>query len=104
MANKIIEHTINDFSKGIESDPRAPGFQMIKHFDMHGNFRRLIPHRSWESGDDSAATSQKQIFALARRTGTIYSLYSLGINSTKLEVLNKELTTGSANDLDDNAW
>ena len=106
---RIIQKQINDFSLGMTNDSREPDTryaQLIKNFDAHTFQRKLVPFRSSESGDDAPTTSLKKNFAVALRTGTTYSLYALGVVSgtTRAEILYKDLTTGVANDLDDNAW
>lgn len=106
---KTFEVKIDRFDGGITNDPLDTSenvARMVTNFDSLTNQRRLIPYRSTESGDSSASTSKKQNFCIAKRTGTTYSLYSLGYISgdTKAEVLYKDLTTGAVNDLDDATW
>ncbi len=90
-------------SAGIVNDPRADGkvARIVTNFDVLTNPKKLTPYHDSEDGDVSAATSKKQNFAVALRTGTTYSLYSLGVMSgtAKAEVLYKDLT-----DLADNTW
>lgn len=105
----IIQTKINRFDGGITNnsrDSRESVARVVSNFDVFSNPRKMTPYRSSESGDSSASTSQKQNFAIARRTGTTYSLYALGVISglNRAEVLYKDLTTGSANDLDDATW
>src|SRR3990167_8039700 len=101
--------TINRFNEGAVNDPRLQReavCRMSTNFDILTNPNKITPYRSSESGDDAASTSQKQNFAIALRSGTTYSLYALGVKSgvTTAEILYKDLTTGAANDLDDDAW
>lgn len=65
-----------------------------------------MPYRSSESGDSAPSTSKKQNFAVALRTGTTYSLYALGVKDsvTNAEILYKDLTQTSTNDLSDDGW
>ena len=105
----IITKQITDFSLGMTNEPREEDTrycQLLKNFDAHTFRKKLVPFRSSESGDDAPTTSKKKNFCVALRTGTTYSLYALGVKSgvTNAEVLYKNLTTGSATDLDDNAW
>lgn len=109
----IKETTINRFDGGIVTDPRDPNentCQMVSNFDIHTNPRKMTPYRSTEDGDDAGTTSRKQNFCIALRSATqpgTYSLYGLGNvsgDTTLAEVLYKNLTQGSATDLDDNAW
>ena len=105
----IINKLIQDFSLGMTNEPREEDTrycQLLKNFDAHTFRKKLVPFRSSESGDDAPTTSKKKNFCVALRTGTTYSLYALGVKSgaTNAEVLYKNLTTGAATDLDDNAW
>ncbi len=104
----IIETTVDDFSKGIVNDSRDPRkgvARMVTNFNL-ADTPRLTPYRDSEDGDSASATSKKQNFEIALRTGTTYSLYALGVKSgaATAEVTYKNLTTGAANDLDDNGW
>ena len=106
---KIIETKIDKWDGGIVNDPRDPSTNVcrtITGFDILTNSRKMMPFRQSKSGDDGAATSKKQNFCVALRTGTIYSLYALGVKSglTTAEVLYKNLTTGATTDLDDDDW
>lgn len=106
---KIIETRIDRFNGGVVNDPRDPReatARMVSNFDALTNPQRLTPYRDSESGDSSASTSQKQNFLIALRTGTTYRLYALGVVSgtARAEVLMKDLTTGSSDDLDDATW
>ena len=105
----IIETKINRFDGGIVNDPRDPSANTCRvatNFDALTNSYKLTPYRSNEDGDSGASTSRKQNFCTALRTGTTYSLYSLGVKSGAAtgEVLYKDLTTGASTDLDDNGW
>ena len=107
--DKQYNKGFNDFSSGMVNDPRSERLntaRVISNFDILTDPKRLIPYRNSESGDSSASTSKKQNFCIALRTGTTYSLYSLGVVSggALAEVLYKDLTTGSSNDLDDATW
>lgn len=106
---KVVETTIDRFDGGITNNPRDARnnvSRMITNFDIFSNPQKLIPRNDTESGDASSSTSKKQNFAVARRTGTTYELFALGVQSgaSDAEVLYKSLTTGGANDLDDAAW
>ena len=106
---KVYETKIENFTGGISNDPRSTAngvSAMVTNFDIFTDYKRAIPYYSSEDGDSGSATSQKQNFAVALRTGTTYSLYGLGVVSgqTYAEVMYKDLTSGAANDLDDNAW
>ena len=106
---KIVTTTLNRFDGGIVNDPRTPRAgvcRMCTNFDALTNPYKLTPYRTSEDGDSAASTSQKQNFQIALRTGTTYSLYSLGVKSgaATAEVLYKDLTTGGSNDLDDATW
>lgn len=105
---KIYEQKVTDFSGGITDDPRSTKDNvalMVSNFDALLNSRRLIPYRDTEAGDEGSTTSKKQAFCIALRTGTTYSLYALGVGaSAEAEIQYKNLTTGSANDLDDDDW
>ena len=103
------ETRIDRFDAGITNDPRDLAqntARIMSNFDILTSPRKMTPYRSSESGDDAPTTSIKRNFLIALRTGTTYSLYALGVVSGQnyVEVLYKNLTTGSATDLDDNAW
>src|SRR3990167_7261664 len=106
----LVTKSISDFSLGMTSEPREEDTryaQLLKNFDAHTFKKKLVPFRSSEDGDSAGSTSKKKNFCVALRTGTTHSLYALGVVSgttDRAEVLYKDLTTGSANDLDDNAW
>lgn len=104
-----IETKIDRFDGGISNDSRDQRenvCRVVSNFNTITNPRKMTPYRSSESGDDSPTTSIKRNFTIARRTGSTYSLYALGVVSGtgRAEVLYKDLTTGAATDLDDNAW
>jgi len=106
---KPFENLITDFSGGITDDPRDDRknvAQMVTNFNALTNKHRLIPYRNSESGDSSASTRQNQAFCIAKLNSTTYALYGLGVSSGtgKAEVSYKALTTGAANDLDDDSW
>ena len=104
----IIETEVNRFDGGITNNPhdslsnKAKG---LRNFDVLTDPFTLIPYRDSEDGSSVAATHQPQNFAIARRTGTTYSLYALGVQSGAgdAQVLYKDLTTTST-DLSDGAW
>lgn len=106
---KIVTVTVPMPTGGMTNDPRdtRPGVcRVCTNFDINTDERRAIPYYDSEDGDANAATSQKQNFCVALRTGTTYSLYALGVVSGQnfAEINYKDLTTGAAHDLDDNAW
>src|SRR3990167_651299 len=106
---KIRERYFERFDGGMVNDPRDPAAgacRVVTNFDILTNPRKLIPYRNSEDGDSAAATSRKQNFCIALRTGTTYRLYSLGVKSgaTTAEVLMKDLTTSGDDDLADNTW
>lgn len=103
---KTIE--LRQFNGGIKNDPRDPSANAARYltnFDALTNPYKLTPYRDTESGDTAAATSQKQNFCIALRTGVTYRLYSLGVVSGAglAEVLMKDITI-TANDLSDSGW
>lgn len=106
----VIERVyINNFNGGIVNDPRNPREGVCRtctNFDALTNPYKLTPYYDSESGDSASSTSQKQNFAIALRSGTTYSLYSLGVkqSASTAEVLYKDLTSGSGNDLADASW
>lgn len=106
---RIDQKIIDSFNGGMIADPRTKDFryaQVIKNFDAHTYPHKLVPFRDSVSGDDFAATSQKQNFTIALRQDTTYSLYALGVVSgtTRAEVLYKNLTQDSTNDMSDGGW
>ena len=97
----------NRFNGGMTNDPRDPNtnmFRVVSNFDVLTRPGKMTPYRSSESGDTDAATNKIKNYQIALRTGTTYSLYGLAQTSSKAKILYKDLTTGSANDLDDSAW
>ena len=106
---KIIETTISRFDGGMTNDlrdPRQNVARVVSNFDVLTNPRKMTPYRSSETGDSLASTNKIQNFAIGIRTGTTNSLYGLGVASGTAiaKVFYKDLTTGSANDLDDGDW
>lgn len=78
----IIETKIDRFDGGIATDPRDERTNVarfISNGDVFTNPKRIIPYRQSEVGDTLASTERKQAFAIARRTGTTYSLFGLGV-------------------------
>lgn len=103
---KTIE--IRSFSGGIKNDPRDPSANAARYlvnFDALTNSYKLSPRRDSESGDTAAATSQKQNFVIADRSGT-YKLFSLGVISGlgRAEILMKDITQVNTNDLRNSGW
>ena len=106
---KTIERTITNFSKGMTNDSLISDTrfaQLVRNFDISTDKHKLIPFRSSEDGDSGSATSQKQNFTLAIRSGVAYNLFSLGVKSggALAEVLRKTLGTGGSGDMGDNGW
>jgi len=107
---KTKETIINNFNDGIVNDPRDKrefSCRVISNFDTITDLYRIIPYRDSVSGDNAPTTSQKQNFTLGLWTVTgNWRVFSLGVKSgdTVAEVLMKDITTGSSNDLDDNTW
>ncbi len=104
---KRFETVVDRFDGGMVSDPRdrrEGTCRFTSNFNISENPQRLIPYPDTEDG--GGGTSKKQNFALARRTGTTHSIYSLGVQSgaSDAQVLYKNLTTGLSNDLDDTGW
>jgi hypothetical protein len=66
----------------------------------------MIPYNSSEDGNGSQSTIKIQNFAIALGASSTYRLFGLGVTSGtgRAEVYFKNLTTGAANDLDDNGW
>jgi len=105
---QIIETKIDRWDGGIINDARDPRenvAKLVSNFDIVKNPRKMTPHNSSESGDDTSAL-ERQNFAIALRTGTTYSLYALGVKSgaSTAEVYYKDINTGGSNDLGDNSW
>lgn len=106
---RIRETIINIFDGGIvldERDPRENTCIMVTGFDILTTPKKMTPYRESEGGHATVTTSKPQNLAIALRTGTTYSLYSLGVISgdTKAEVYYKNLTINSSNDLTDAGW
>ena len=106
----IFQQIIDNFSLGMTQDPRERDTryaQLIKNFDAHTFKHKLVPFRSSEDGATNGDTDRIRNFAVARQTGTTYSIYGLGrisASDTGAEIFRKDLTTGAANDLDDADW
>jgi hypothetical protein len=79
---------------------------MSSNFDITTDIARLVPHFGSEDGDSSASTNKIRNFAVALRTGTIWSLYGAGVQAgaSDLKVFYKDLTQDLATDLDDAIW
>lgn len=104
---KPISILFENFVGGITNDPRdltVGVAQMITNFDIFTDSKRAIPYPDVETGDDTASSHQIQAYCVALRTGTTYSLYGLGVDAGHVQVFYKNLTTGAANDLDDDDW
>lgn len=108
---RLPELRVRLFNGGITNDPRDPRpnvFRMLTNFDNQTDPARLVPYYDSEDGDDAASTSQKRNFCIGYKTaGTDeWVVFSLGVKSgaATAEVLYKSLTTGAAQDLDDNDW
>src|SRR3990167_6071455 len=107
---KIVYGQKNDWSLGMTNDYRTKDrrhARLIRGFDAHSFQHKLIPFRNMESGDASANAQSIRNFAIALRTGTTYSLYGFGRISASndgIKIYYKDLTYGSANDLDDADW
>lgn len=100
---------IRRFDGGIFNDPRVPNSalsRVVTNFDILTNPYKMTPYRDSESGDNNAASSQRQNFQIALRTGTTYSVYALGVvdGTARAEIEYKNLSTGGSNDLSDNTW
>lgn len=107
MATKEIQ--IDRFDGGVVNDGRDPRenvCQMLTNFDALTDVRRIRPYRDVESGDSAASTSQKQNFAIALGASSTYKLFALGVQSgaSDAEILEKDLTDSSSNDLSDAGW
>lgn len=101
--------TLNRFDGGISNDPRTRRSNMarvVSNFNVLNDPHRAIPYFGSEDGNTNQSSNQIQNYALALRTGTTYSLYGLGVvtGTTRAQILYKNLTTGSVNDLDDADW
>lgn len=105
----IYSVTVPIPTAGMTNDPRdrTPGVcRVATNFDIATDPKRATPYRDSEDGDSSSSTSKKQNFCIALRTGSTYSLFSLGVVSGtgRAEILYKDITTGASNDLDDAIW
>jgi len=107
---KVFKTKIDRFNGGMVGDPRDPREAVCRgtsNMDLFSYPYKIRPRFASESGDDSAATSQKQNFAIAKDGSGDYNLYSLGKQSanSRAEVLRKIITTtGATNDLGDDGW
>ena len=106
---RVVETIINRFDGGMVNDPRSTSenvARVVTNFDILTDSHRMIPYRDSEDGNSDQANTKIQNFCIAIRTGTTYALYGLGVTSGGGigEIYYKDLTTGSANDLDDAAW
>jgi len=106
---KIIETIIKRFDGGVVNDPRDPRENtalMTANFDTTDS-RRLIPFKDSETGDDTASSNKISNFCIAQKDASTYALYGLGISGTgtnRAKVFYKDISTGAANDLDDDDW
>lgn len=108
---KTATTIINRWDGGIANDPRDTRegvCRMVSNFDVFTNPRKMTPYRSSEDGDAAVVTNQNGWNALiALRTGTTYSLYTLGRQSAANRVLIRYKTIGvnvDTSDLDDAGW
>lgn len=98
---------LNRHDGGMVNDPRDPRTNVCRYcanFDTLTNPFKLTPYRSSEDGNTAQTTNLINAFCVALRTGTTYSLYGLGVDAGHPQIFYKNLTTGAANDLDDNVW
>ena len=54
---------------------------IVTYFDVYSNPRKLSPFRNSEDGDSGGSTSRKRNFVIARRSGTTYNLFGLGVQT-----------------------
>lgn len=113
---KIIETQIDKWNGGVVLDPRDRRenvCQALTNFDVLTFPNKMVPYRDSEDGDSAATTSAKENWTTAIFSGSgtsaspyVWRLYALGRVSgeSRAEILTKALTTGAANDLDDNGW
>lgn len=106
---KTITKIITRFDKGMTNDLRNPDTRfarLIKNFDYGTYAHKLVPHFSSEDGNANASTDKLQTFCVAMKTATTSCLYGLGVVSgtVKAEILYKNLSLNSDNDLDDDDW
>lgn len=102
--------SVNRFDGGIVNDPRDPQestARIFSNFDVISSPRRMIPYRSSETGDTNASTQTIRNFCIAQLNASFdFALYGLGVTPGGgiAEIYYKNLTIGSANDLDDGDW
>ena len=81
--SKNIEITVNDFFGGVSDDAREDNttkFQVVKHFDIFSNPKRLTPYRSLEADTETSVsvTDLKQYsvndFVYASASALLYGL------------------------------
>jgi len=81
---KVIETIINRFDGGMVNDPRDTSeatCRVVTNFDVLTNPGKMTPYYNSTSGDSASATTFKKNFCIANRTGTIYKLYALGVQT-----------------------
>lgn len=112
---KFVEQVINDFSLGMNSDPRVQDTryaQLIKNLDAHTYKHKLVPFRSSEDGDDNGNTIKIKNFCIAIRSGSgtsaspyVFNLFGLGKQSAvdRAQVYSKTLAD-EVGGLGDNTW
>ena len=107
----IIEEIVTDFTGGVGDDPRFPNkslSQIVTGFDIFSQKYRMVPVPDSESGDNHAATSQKQNFDIGYWTpASEYRLFALGVKSgaATAEVMMKVILSTDANgDLSNDIW
>lgn len=103
----LKETTRNLFDGGIADTLRSTaqnqsGF--VTNFDVLTDPRKATPYRSSESGDSSASTNTIKNFCIGLGASSTYRLFGLGQTASAAKIFVKDLTTGSANDLDDAVW
>lgn len=106
---RLVTVTVPIPTGGVTNDPRDQSASVCRactNFDIVTDRKRAIPYRDSVDGATNQTTQTYQNFAVALRTGSSYSLYALGVDTGtgNARVDYKDLTTGSAHDLDDNAW
>ena len=91
--SKNIEITVNDFFGGVSDDAResnATKFQVVKHFDIFSNPKRLTPYRSLEADTETSVsvTDLKQYsvndFVYASASALLYGLGKTSGGFTKI--------------------
>ena len=106
---KIIEKFIDDFSGGMVNDPRDTRentCRVVTNFDVLTNLHKMTPYYNSEDGDSAGTTTFKKNFCIAIRTGTIYKLYALGVqtaSTTRAKVYTKD-PLNTADDYSNNTW